>query len=215
MSVTIAASSSTHFLWNGNPMPRVYRVVPHGALDARLESVDDRTWMLVPLGSAVSGSEPANRDALVAALAGIVSPAVGGGGGDVDPGAVGLAVNAAIRNGGALPVDTTQSIARPEYPPGTPIDFPIAITIATGTPYVVGLAGVTASPSLAVNPVGDAAINIEVQYASGGAWFPGVDGPITASSTADDKQHPGLPRCYAIRFTRSTGTNATSTVVLA
>jgi len=81
MPVTIAASSSTHFLWNGNPMPRVYRVVPHGALDARLESVDDGTWMLVPLGSAVSGSEPANRDALVAALAGIVSPAVGGGGG--------------------------------------------------------------------------------------------------------------------------------------
>ena len=76
MSVTIAASSSTHFLWNGNPMPRVYRVVPHGALDARLESVDDRTWMLVPLGSAVSGSVPANRDALVAALAGIVSPRV-------------------------------------------------------------------------------------------------------------------------------------------
>lgn len=81
MSVTIAASSSTHFLWNGNPMPRVYRVVPHGALDARLESVDDGTWMLVPLGSAVSGSVPANRDALVTALAGIVSPAVGGGGG--------------------------------------------------------------------------------------------------------------------------------------
>lgn len=69
MTVTIAASSSTHFLWNGNPMPRVYRVVPHGALDARLESVDDGTWMLVPLGSAVSGSVPANRDALVAAQA--------------------------------------------------------------------------------------------------------------------------------------------------
>ena len=81
MPVTIAASSSTHFLWNGNPIPRVYRVVPHGALDARLESAEDRTWMLVPLGSAVSGSEPANRDALVAALASIVSPAAGGGGG--------------------------------------------------------------------------------------------------------------------------------------
>ncbi len=200
--------------------------------------------MLVPLGSAVSGSEPANRDALVAALAGIVSPAVGGGGGGgggVDPGAVGLAVNdalkgspqpiegqvalpsdvvnaigsavnAAIRGGGALPVPAAP---RPKFPPGTLVDFPIAITIATGTPYVVGLAGVTDSPSLAVNPVGDAAINVEVQYASGGAWFPGVDGPITASSTTDDKQHPGLPRCYAIRFTRATGTNGTSTVVLA
>ncbi len=84
--------------------------------------------MLVPLGSAVSGSEPANRDALVAALAGIVSPAVGGGGGgggDVDPGAIGSAVNAAIRDGGALPVDTA-----PAAIPTDPIDVTVTNTWA-------------------------------------------------------------------------------------
>lgn len=152
MPVTIAASSSTHFLWNGNPMPRVYSVVPHGALDARLESVDDRTWMLVPLGSAVSGSEPANRDALVAALAGIVSPAVGGGGGGgVDPGAVGLAVNAALKGSPqpiegqvALPSDVVNAIGSavneairgggalpsPAAPPTNPIDVTVTNTWA-------------------------------------------------------------------------------------
>ena len=100
MPVTIAASSSTHFLWNGNPLPRVYRVVPDGALDARLDNVDTGQWLNVPLGSTVGGSVPADRNALVTALAGIVSPAVGGGGGG--GGATASEINNALK-GSAQP----------------------------------------------------------------------------------------------------------------
>ena len=111
--------------------------------------------------------------------------------------------------------NSTPAVVRPQYPVGTTVDFPVVVTIATATPYVVSLSGVAVSPSLAVNPVGNATINIEIQYAPSGIWFPVTDSPIAADSTADDKQHPSVPRCHAIRFTRAAGTNATSTVVLA
>jgi hypothetical protein len=44
--------------------------------------------------------------------------------------AIGSAVNAAIRGGGALPVPAGP---RPQFPPGTPVDFPVSVTLADAT----------------------------------------------------------------------------------
>ena len=240
MSVTIAASSSTHFLWNGNPMPRVYRVVPHGALDARLESVDDRTWMLVPLGSAVSGSEPANRDALVAALAGIVSPAVGGGGGDVDPGAVGLAVNdalkgspqpiegqvalpsdvvnaigsavnAAIRGGGALPVPAGP---RPQLPPGTPVDFPVSVTLADATEREIVLFCTSAPRMVATTPGSGNTVRVRVRYEAGGdPDQPPEFAAITDASPYEVRRASLDAPVYSVLVARTAGAGSAKVVI--
>ena len=213
MPVTIAASSSTHFLWNGNPMPRVYRVVPHGALDARLESVDDRTWMLVPLGSAVSGSEPANRDALVAALAGIVSPAVGGGGGggDVDPVAIGSAVNAAIRGGGALPVPAGP---RPQLPPGTPVDFPVSVTLADATEREVVLFGTSVPRMVATTPGSGNTVRVRVRYEAGGdPDQPPEFAAITDASPYEVRRASLDAPVYSVLVARTAGAGSAKVVI--
>ncbi len=81
MATIIAASTDTHFLLNGTKYPVSYKVYPEGSLDARLEDVDGSGSIVVLAGATVGGSVRATQDALIDALAAIVSPASAGSGG--------------------------------------------------------------------------------------------------------------------------------------
>ena len=217
MPVTIAASSSTHFLWNGNPMPRVYRVVPDGALDARLDHVEDGSWLNVRLGSTVAGAVPADRDALVAALAGIVSPAAAGGGlgGDVtvnvDEAAIGAAVNTSLRAGGPLP---TPAAPRPEFPPGTQVDFPVAVTLADATEREIVLFGTSVPRMVATTPGSGNTVRVRVRYEAGGdPDQPPEFAAITDASPYEVRRASLDAPVYSVLVARTAGAGSAKVVI--
>ena len=117
MAVTVAALNATHFLLAGEEHPRGWTVVAYGTQDALMKKVGYRDKR-VSIRSTVGGSVRADQAALIEALTAIVSvPEGSGGGGDVDPGAVGLAVNDALKGSPqpiegqvALPSDVVNAI---------------------------------------------------------------------------------------------------------
>ena len=106
-----------------------------------------------------------------------------------------------------------QSARYVQHQPSTTVPLPLAITLDDGTARDVVLVDVQFPIGLGFSPQGNAGISVLVQYAPGGAWHPGTDQAITASTPAADRQTQ-IQRCHAIRFQRTAGGNATSTVEL-
>ena len=208
MAVTVAALNATHFLLAGEEHPRGWTVVAYGTQDALMKKVGYRDKR-VSIRSTVGGSVRADQAALIEALTAIVSvPEGSGGGGDVDPGAVGLAVNdalkgspqpiegqvtlpsyvvdaigsavnAAIRGGGALPVPAGP---RPQFPPGTAVDFPVVVSVSGAAQEVV-LQDCALPRTVAVaKPAAGTTVRLRFRFAPSGELF---TRPETAAITAD------------------------------
>lgn len=240
MAVTVAALNETHFLLAGEEHPRGWTVVAYGTQDALMKKVGYRDKR-VSIRSTVGGSVRADQAALIEALTAIVSvPEGSGGGGDVDPGAVGLAVNdalkgspqpiegqvalpsdvvsaigsavnAAIRGGGALPVPAGP---RPQFPPGTAVDFPISVTLADATEREIVLFGTSVPRSVATTPGAGNTVRIRVRANSGGDPIqPPEFAAITDTSPYDSRLASLDAPIYSILVTRTAGAGAAKAVI--
>ncbi len=240
MAVTVAALNATHFLLAGEEHPRGWTVVAYGTQDALMKKVGYRDKR-VSIRSTVGGSVRADQAALIEALTAIVSvPEGAGGGGDVDPGAVGLAVNdalkgspqpiegqvalpsdvvnaigsavnAAIRGGGALPVPAGP---RPQLPPGTLVDFPVSVTLADATEREVVLFGTSVPRSITTTPGAGNTVRIRVRAEAGGDPIqPPEFTAITDTSPYDSRLASLDAPIYSILVARAVGAGAAKVVI--
>ena len=240
MAVTVAALNATHFLLAGEEHPRGWTVVAYGTQDALMKKVGYRDKR-VSIRSTVGGSVRADQAALIEALTAIVSvPEGSGGGGDVDPGAVGLAVNdalkgspqpiegqvalpsnvvnaigsavnAAIRGGGALPVPAGP---RPQFPPGTPVDFPVSVTLADATEREIVLFGTSVPRMVATTPGSGNTVRVRVRYESGGdPDQPPEFAAITDASPYEVRRASLDAPVYSVLVARTAGAGSAKVVI--
>lgn len=175
MATIIAASTDTHFLLNGTKYPVSYKVYPEGSLDARLEDVDGSGSIVVLAGATVGGSVRATQDALIDALAALVTP--GGAAGGAQPvtlspaaGTTVVLANAAISTGAQTAVDMPKAF----------VDFTF---ILTGTGAISATCVIEKSDGTNWFPAATMVLSGTTSVKDSD-WFESVMGQIRANITA-------------------------------
>ena len=118
--------------------------------------------------------------------------------------AIGSAVNDAIRDGGPLPAPDP---IRPEHPPGTPVGFPVSLTLTDGTERVIVVDGVALPRTLFIYRTGSDAITIRYRGAAGDPW-------VNFQTFTADSQVAIRDPIQALSVQRTAGSGTTSRVTL-
>ena len=125
--------------------------------------------------------------------------------------AIGSAVNAAIRGGGALPVPAGP---RPQLPPGTPVDFPVSVTLADATEREVVLFGTSVPRMVATTPGSGNTVRVRVRYEAGGdPDQPPEFAAITDASPYEVRRASLDAPVYSVLVARTAGAGSAKVVI--